>query len=538
MILPLRPRPGFLKVLMRSTAIGCILLSTASCVSLPAKVPRTNIIMARQQGVPVDPTNGFKEFEPLKYDEYINDIFRDLAHYCQGQKQPCKVLFFFHGGLNRQKTSVDRAARLYQRIKESGSYPIFVNWNSSFPSTWWDHVAHVHKGIWTENRFVAAFPYFSLVDEVKSVAEAPVAWLAEGRHTFPRFGPDLPSIKAYVDLVHDYQGGTGIAVNDLLEGNILQDDRTKPEKFKSYATLPLTFPTKVLAPPLLIQAAGPGSWDIMQRRTAMLFRTEDEFLGIPPQQIAQERATPSPRKIGVPETGAALAHFITRFQRDFLPVFCRDGKYPSVTGGPELTSSVQEQEPKVREESTESCENRLQVTLVGHSMGTIIIDQLLRYAPNIKVRNIIFMAAATSVADYRNTVTAYLERNSETRMFHLILHPRAEVSERGFLDLSPRGSLLVWIDNYFTNPITPLDRTVGRFYNLLPELLYTDMNIRNRVNLKIFRVGASERCWNPQKHGDFGLFPFWDPNFWDPHVTSSGQAPYVRWDDKKCGSPL
>lgn len=134
--------------------------------------------------------------------------------------------------------------------------------------------------------------------------------------------------------------------------------------------------------------------------------------------------------------------------------------------------------------------------------------------------------------------TPYLKQHAGTQMFHLILHPLAEVSEKGFLDLSPRGSLLVWIDNYFTNPITPLDRTVGRFFNLLPELLYTDDQLRERVHLKVFRVGASTECRNPQKHGDFGLFPFWEEEFWDPNVATDGHTPYVRWNDPVCGNPL
>jgi hypothetical protein len=419
---------------------------------------------------------------------------------------------------------------------EEGSYPIFVNWNSSFPSTWWDHVAHVHKGLWTGQKYAVAFPYFVAVDEVKSLVEAPLAWFAEVRHTFPRVANGKlngMAIDSYQNLVES--AAHGIKVNDLFMANNkreLVDDRKISEKIASVASLPLTLPTKILAPPLLIQAAGTGSWDIMQRRTGILLQTEKELGSVSPDKNAQ---------------GAALAHFITRFQNEFLPQYCATSQFQVKSG--------HEDEAKVYESSTMECEDKLQITLVGHSMGTIIVDQLLRYAPNMTVRNIVFMAGATTVSDYRDTITAYMGRHQKTQMYHLILHPLAEVSEKGFLDLSPRGSLLVWIDNYFTNPITPLDRSVGRFFNLLPELNrlsqtqrlnarqqndMTEKSMLERIHLKIFRIGNSMHCQNPQRHGDFGLFPFWDPRFWDPGVPRSADqpAPYVRWDDRSCGQPL
>lgn len=143
-----------MKAVILGVALGGVLLGTASCASLPSKVPTTNILMARKDGTPVDPSMRFKELKGKEYDAYINEVFGDVSRYCK-DRHPCKVLFFFHGGLNSQRSSVSRASRLEKSIKDSGNYPIFVNWNSSFPSTWWDHVAHFHKGLWTKNRFVA-----------------------------------------------------------------------------------------------------------------------------------------------------------------------------------------------------------------------------------------------------------------------------------------------------------------------------------------------------------------------------------------------
>jgi hypothetical protein len=515
---------------------------------------RTNILMVRKDGVAIDPITRKaldEEKTSLKeYDHYIDNMFEDVAKYCQGREKPCKLLLFFHGGLNTQASSVNRAARLTRRIKCDGVYPIFVNWNSSLPSTWWDHVAHIHKGLWLGNTTVAAVPYFIVADEVRSIVEAPTAWIAEARHTFPRNQEaGKSSLAIYQDMVrkHLENPEETIAVNDLRDIDkdlLLLDGRSTGERWRPRGKLLYSWATKLLAPPLLIQAAGTGAWDVMQRRTAMLFRTEAEFRGVSPEAVAAARGK-SQEAVGEEtmeiarrySTGAALAYFISRYQDDFLPQFCKDGHYDPKKRSQDKTT--EEAIPKSHEEGDLACEKRLELSLVGHSMGTIIVDRLLRYAPNLRVKNIVFMAAANTVEDYRDTVDSYLDRHKgdgdgKTQMYHLVLHPLTEVAEQGFLDLSPRGSLLIWIDNYFTDPPTPLGRRVGRFLNLLPELTFADETIRDQIHLKVFRVGRKDRCWNPQKHGDFGQFPFWDKRFWDPATPTDRTSPVRRLNGDGC----
>jgi pimeloyl-ACP methyl ester carboxylesterase len=512
--------------LLISHRISLLLAAFAliSCSAIPSP-PRINILMANQQGNPLDPGPGFRRLDPTEYDNYIDGIFTGIASYC-AERKPCQVLIYIHGGLNTYHESLKRSSQLQKRIQEADFYPIFVNWDSSLFSSWWDHVAHVHRGLWNANyRFLA--PYFAAVDEIEGVAKAPAGLLTELRHTFPRTGEQSTlqekAIHAYLNLIKDgLAGDPAVTVNDISAGHDVADNRRRSEKLLPYVWFPLTAISKSLVTPLVIQAAGGGAWDIMQRRTEMLFRTEGAFSG-----VQQDQAT--------------LAHFITRFQQDFLPQFCLTGKY--APPGTIVRSALAV--PKQQEESSNSCEDRLQLTLIGHSMGAIIVDQLLRYAPNIQVRNIVFMAAAATVEDYRDTVHQYLRRQRElypgkspTQMYHLILHPTAEVFKEEWFGLPPRGSLLIWIDNYFSNPVTPLGRTVGRFLNLFPEIESTEndmlKDLHGQIHVKVFRFGRSCHCWNPQGHGDFGNFPFWDPNFWDPHAPTDDRAPYVRWDDKDC----
>jgi len=556
----LRARPfALLFVLALTLATPETTTAAISKKKIAAPPPSTNILMIRKDGEALNPATSQLLDPPgeyTEYDRYTDAIFDDLEKFCAPKPKPCKLLFYFHGGLNTRESSVSRATELTDTIKGQDIYPIFVNWNSSLPSTWWDHVAHVRKGLWQGNKYLLAVPYFIAVDEVRSIAETPTAWVAEARHTFPRHQEaGIPVLQTYKEMLqeHDTDPKGTLMLNNLLdgEGPLLVDERKPGEIWGARAQLLYSWWSKLLAPPLLIQAAGTGAWDMMQRRTAMLFRTEAEFRGISPEAVEKSRMIAEGRtdKVSTPpgqgevqqesldlaqkyDTGAALARFIDRFQKRF----CDTEPVPSTP-----PAEAEEDTPKAHQEGAIACEKRLAITLVGHSMGTIIIDRLLRYAPNLQVKNIVFMAAANTVEDYRDTVDAYLDRHhgngsgedgeGVTNMYHLVLHPLAEVGEQGVLDLAPRGSLLIWIDNYFTDPPTPLGRRAGRFSNIMSELRFAGEKTRSQVHLKVFRVGRSLRCWNPQKHGDFGAFPFWDERFWDPNEPTDAETSQVRRRD-------
>ncbi len=522
-------------------ALCSVSIVMSSCTTGIGKPPKTNLIVADEQGRPLELSPHYPPMALAKYDLYLDDIFSDLERYCQGRgSEPCRVLLFFHGGLNSHDDSVCRAEKWQETIRAAGFYPIFVSWDSSFPAAWWDHVAHVHQGVWTSNRWVWASPYVAAKDELKSIADTPLEWMAEIRHTLPTM-PGLGETgdlnrnahASYVDLVDGAAENreSRIDINDLLEGGVLAgDDRTLGEKVAPVALLPFTLATKLLAPPLIIEGAGSGAWDIMRRRTYLLFRTEAEAQAQPARERREARngeavgtapgESEEIEKARDTDTVAALAYFITRMQQVFLPRFCPEEygmQRVQAVGEPSMPMSV--------EENDLSCDGRFKITLVGHSMGAIIVDQLLRYAPMLPVENIVFMAGATTVEDYKDTVEPFLEGHPETQMYHLILHPGAEVAETNWLDLAPRGSLLVWIDNYFTDPVTRQERTVGRFLNLMPELTNTPNSIRAQVHVKVFHFGADGQKWNPQKHGDFSIFPFWDKAFWNPEVESGDGAP-------------
>ena len=86
--------------------------------------------------------------------------------------------------------------------------------------------------------------------------------------------------------------------------------------------------------------------------------------------------------------------------------------------------------------------------------------------------------------------------------------------------LLPRGSVLRWIDLYFTDPLTSNDHCLGIWYNAIysmPRLLGT---VQKQCVIKVF--GIHDPATNtidinmPQDHTDFSnpKLRFWEPEFW------------------------
>ena len=170
----------------------------------------------------------------------------------------------------------------------------------------------------------------------------------------------------------------------------------------------------------------------------------------------------------------------------------------------------------------------LQVRLMAHSMGAIVANEILERSERYETprfKHIVFMAAACTVKDYEETTIPYLRKHKGygTQLFHVLLHPEAEREESMFVDVLPRGSLLVYIDDYLTEPHTPRDRTVGRFENLMLSLMNTPSDVTDQLSVKVLPAGNglegrdSDDIYPkrpPEGHGEFTPQEFWRDEFY------------------------
>jgi hypothetical protein len=238
----------------------------------------------------------------------------------------------------------------------------------------------------------------------------------------------------------------------------------------------LVFPFRTLSLPIL-DSIGVGAWENMLRHTDTLFDRTDTG--------TRKHPTPVEEAVEKSQTGA-LAIFFSQLQAD--------SKLKS-----------------------------LPITLVGHSMGAIVSNRIVSSYPELTYSNIVYMGAACSVRDFEASVIPYMSKH-DTRFYGLSLHPQCEAGEVALsprhikLDIAPRGSLLVWIDNIFGRPPSEEQRRFGIFQTAVVASHNFPTEVRDRITLKCFDFGGTESqpdlIRHPQHHGDFTNTPFWNPKFW------------------------
>lgn len=478
--------------------------------------PRANI------GVPDSGQHvRFKTYPNLQNQkEYFKRLFSSVNERTPFPPQPDKrrrILLFIHGGMNTARESIERVTKHSDKILESGAYPIFINWDSSLTSSYIDHLFFLRqgervdnwcckwmKGTAFENQMAGlagglasagTAPFYATFDLLRGAVRMPIDIVAIWKEMIKaHFHGERENAPGDRDTTCKETVPVGItlradrllcAYHGSMENTpaIAQglDRRKWYEQLEQIGIAVLGGLTFVHEFSTLVSdIVGTGAWSSMNRRTTVMFHHDDDLSDHDPMKT--------------PTGGIAL--FMDAF-REFL----------TKEGGKE----------------------KWEVVLVGHSMGAIIVNQMVRqfgYPLSDETREplfntIVYMAAASSLRDYLNTIPPYLkeygnehgQNHHEPRIFHLTLNDRAEADEQ-YLYITHPGSLLVWIDMFFARPDAQLDYVAGRYSNLLSVMHLHDRSIRDRISIKSFNYGKEHKASSPQTHGDFDEFPFWKEEFW------------------------
>jgi hypothetical protein len=258
-------------------------------------------------------------------------------------------------------------------------------------------------------------------------------------------------------------------------------------------TIASWLPPKILGL-IVLDGLGPPAWDTMRRRTKTMFRL--------PREFEQQQGTKH-------DAGQAVARYLR--PTGAVSVFL-DSLQRLVDSGPDY-----------------------RITLVGHSMGAIVASEILRTRDSLPIDNVVFMASAATVREFEMGVVPYLERHpasrerQATQFYNLTLHALADQRERSLFGLAPYGSLLEWIDAYFANPETDLDRMFGKYDNALATAHIIPDSVRGNVHFKAFGYRSGKGCGGkegktgrpkdlPYRHGDFNdsTVAYWRSGFWKP----------------------
>lgn len=453
-----------------------ILLSACSSVQKPAEL---NYFFVDKWGDIVDPDTN----EPFPSDEAEQRALRSII-----ETDRDTIMIYIHGGLNTPESAIARANEMRKVMdKNQEIHPIFINWRSGPFTSYGEHLFFHRKGEHWSVAGPLTFPFVLLEDFGRALIRAPRS-LVNSFNTYRKtyeFPYSNSGTNAYV--LEDY------AFNSNYYGSLTpkEDLRGKSERLTAHGVDTLKHGVGIIGN-LVMDFVGPGSWDVMKRRTELMFvksrpEESDEY-----QSMAEYTEW---RKGG-------LNNFLSTLI-DYLGEAQNSGK---------------------------------NVILVGHSMGTIIANNMLTAKPQIKYDRIIYMGAACSIRDFQMSVVPYLVANPDTEFYNYMLDPKAENSEAPVWGLAGTGSLLVQIDDIYERPVAENQRTLGRWENVMNGLNYFDVDdhgqnyealdgaagksLKHRIHLRTIPYVDT----SPTRHGEFDDVDkmnnkngyFWEPGY---HLT-------------------
>jgi hypothetical protein len=425
---------------------------------------------------PIKKTSGKTvEVNDHKYEKQLDSIFAGIRK--SGRK---KILLYVFGGMNSLDSTVERTEELSSIVyAKSNYYPIFINWESSLADSYFDHLLFIRRGVKSYTFGPALFPFFLLVDIARAVTRLPINLVYQAHGVFFEDGigkelsrenaEKIKSLKIKYYVGEDYEQ----SYYSTMRGVIY------------FFGLPLRVVTTAL-----IDVGGKSAWDVMIRRSQLVFQKSQTFESDFSEEISAMTSPPD----------GALSVFM-----DKLVKFYR--KYPEY-----------------------------EFTLIGHSMGAFIINGILSRYETLPYKNIVYMVPACSCKEAAQALRPYLEKHPESTFYNLCLHPNMDASEMMAFGVLPRGSVLRWIDLYFADPLTSNDHCLGVWINAMYSMPRLLGKVQNQCVIKGF--GIEDPVTNnieidkPQKHTDFSdpKLRFWDPALWKLPKDHNGQreSPFIE----------
>jgi|GEM_PF-3065635 pimeloyl-ACP methyl ester carboxylesterase len=399
-----------------------------------------------------------------RYQALLDDIEADMLARARREKgrggDTLKVLLFFHGGLNHPSYNDERLDRYLAEMECDGFYPLYVSWRSGAFVSFWDRFTSVRNG------GIARGPMAPVRGTVYTLSDT-----LSGLVKFPETGWDVTANS--IAAADARQRGMDRDRPDYQDDEALYWPESEPYSFldqtlyRSGQVLPGV--VRLLMTPV-VQGLGTPAWSMMLRRTKHLTTMEADVLGYNEDYCGDDCAVEGNGVVAV------LARRLDELNR-------------------RLPSGM-----------------TMEITLVGHSMGAIVANELVSLYPQLPYKTIIHMGAADSSRNWIDKTYPWLKAHADdpdVAFYNLVLHPTSEEREvRGYF-LIPNGSLLVWLDDMLTQPDHMLDRRSGRWTNarhLLP--FYRDAG---NAYLKVFPANDDSV---PQNHGDFGKFRYWREDFY------------------------
>ena len=483
---------------------------------------RNHVVVVDSEGRINTPKNWiYSPYKEDKCDKFRSNFKRIITgiHEQRALNKDTQLLMYFNGGLNKPEDLLEQAHKQIPQMLEHGYYPIFMVWPTGGFDSYMEQVLRARNGRLISSKRWAA-PLYVLGDLGQGIARAPINYANQfGRFRHYVEERDKDEYSVQTKKYGDYQIQSGTPINS--QSNLLFSDRVDEG---SIDKLDLTFysaltPVRVITTPF-IDALGKTAWENMLRRTQTTVRRPIEFniniVRPELKEVIDKQKDDFPNGIG------SFAKFFTMLETCSNPAEKQwpDERKECYKGiSPEMKNTLE----------------KTQITAIGHSMGTIVLNELIPSHPSLNYKNIVYMAAASSIRGFNQTLAPFIAaRDGKTRFYNLMLHPINEARELSKGGSLPAGSLLEWIDYMFEGPKTMMDRTLGKWRNVRATKHAILPVAQQHMLFRVFdRTSLESGPANPRKHGDFNddKMKYWCPEFWG---APSYDPTNEDWGDMKC----
>lgn len=437
-----------------------------------------------------------------KYHDHVDKVLNHMEDLQKNQQKPMDLMIFVHGGLNTLESSIERVREQYPLILKDNVYPVFLNWRSGPFTSYYDHLFRIRDGELKPVQAKFSSPFYFLTDLFGVFAKIPEAWVEQGRDSV-------------ADTLARDDASTKLPVFDYPAVNVLSSEnytRSKPDSVVKGGVWTLTTIPKILTTSA-VYSFGKPTWDIMVRRSRELLIRSCEF------KEGEDGCNDPP---GTTEKSSSILKLYNVKTRKELEaseaksLICKTGSRQPVCSGvlSVFMKKLIQRRKNCTDSSGDNCNNK--ITLIGHSMGTIVVAELLKYFPNVMFDNIVFMGAAVTSRDALSSLVPYMQMpgHEKTNFYNLSLHPHAEDTQTNMAGFVPNGSLLTWIDAMYGLPQNEIDRTFGQWLNARQTARLIPVDVADRFHFRVFGFSDDE----PRKHGKFDETDFkvkyWQPEFW------------------------
>jgi pimeloyl-ACP methyl ester carboxylesterase len=410
---------------------------------------------------------GFPRLKTADSDAYIDRIVAAVRARKQVEKH-VKLLFFFHGGLNTRSGALQRAGEHIAKMfaDRPDLYPIFVNWQTSLYASYKDHLLAIHKGHEALGVVGPALAPAQLTTDVaRALFESPVAAYLHYADRYRSWAYKMEPIAPVAEQCEPRL--------DFREGTI---KTAHTPVLRDVAQSALLIPFTILGSGLL-DAAGSSAWG------SMIYTSDRLYYN--PQEMHH------PYDFNPNESGSGgLSRFLERL-------------VPTLDAGDEII-------------------------VVAHSAGAVVANKMIaNFAHKLPIRTLVYMAPACTIDELMagGKLAQFLQQD-RTRLYILTLHEKTEYEESNALGLAPRGTLLVWLDEFIQPKSSEFTgMMLGRARNLRLHAHLIPCAIQKRVTITAFHDdSAANMTEQAQRHGGFGDLPYWKESAWRPDIPGLEQV--------------